>query len=126
MHFWGIPQSPPASDIRPPASWQRILAARQRVLLAARTLEAERNQFNVGLRTSTDVLDASTNLADAQSSEVRALADYQIAQTDLAFATGTLLGATKVQWAPIDPRTNPAVSTPEGAAIIPVTEEAGD
>jgi outer membrane protein TolC len=101
------------------ASWQRILAARQRVLLAARTLEAERNQFNVGLRTSTDVLDAATNLADAQSAEVRALADYQIAQTDLAFATGTLLGASKVQWAPIDPRENPAVSTPEGSIIEP-------
>lgn len=101
------------------ASWQRILAARQRVLLAARTLEAERNQFNVGLRTSTDVLDAATNLANAQSAEVRALADYQIAQTDLAFATGTLLGATKVQWAPIDPRTEPLLSTPEGAQVGP-------
>jgi outer membrane protein TolC len=101
------------------ASWQRILAARQRVLLAARTLEAERNQFNVGLRTSTDVLDAATNLANAQSAEVRALADYQIAQTDLAFATGTLLGATKVQWAPIDPRTEPLLSTPQGAQIGP-------
>lgn len=101
------------------ASWQRILAARQRVLLAARTLEAERNQFNVGLRTSTDVLDAATNLADAQSAEVRALADYQIAQTDLAFATGTLLGASKVQWAPLDPRENPVLSTPEGAIVAP-------
>jgi len=102
------------------ASWQRILAARQRVLLAARTLEAERNQFNVGLRTSTDVLDAATNLANAQSAEVRALADYQIAQTDLAFATGTLLGASKVQWSPIDPRIDPAVSVPEAASIAPV------
>ncbi len=101
------------------ASWQRILAARQRVVLATRTLEAERNQFNVGLRTSTDVLDAATNLANAQSAEVRALADYQIAQTDLAFATGTLLGASKVQWAPIDPRTDPSVTTPDGASVLP-------
>ncbi|MFG0292210.1 MAG: TolC family protein [Phycisphaerales bacterium JB065] len=102
------------------ASWQRILAARQRVLLAARTLEAEQNQFNVGLRTSTDVLDAATNLADAQSAEVRALADYQIAQTDLAFATGTLLGASKVQWAPIDPRTDLNTSSPDGVVLDPV------
>ncbi|MFU8829826.1 MAG: TolC family protein, partial [Phycisphaerales bacterium] len=107
------------------ASWQRILAARQRVILATRTLEAERNQFNVGLRTSTDVLDAATNLANAQSSEVRALADYQIAQTDLAFATGMLLGATKVQWAPIDPRQDPVVSTPEGAMIQPQSPSQG-
>ncbi|MFB3431262.1 MAG: TolC family protein [Phycisphaerales bacterium] len=108
------------------ASWQRILAARQRVLLAARTLQAERNQFDVGLRTSTDVLDAATNLADAQSAEVRALADYQIAQTDLAFATGTLLGATKVQWSPVDPRQNPVLATPQGARIDPPDEPSGD
>lgn len=107
------------------ASWQRILAARQRVLLAARTLEAERNQFNVGLRTSTDVLDAATNLANAQSAEVRALADYQIAQTDLAFATGMLLGATKVQWAPIDPRETPLVAAPDDAWILPAGQNDG-
>jgi len=31
--------------------------------------------------------------------------DYQISQVDLAFATGTLLGASRVQWEPLDPRT---------------------
>lgn len=86
------------------AAWQRILAARQTVILAARTLRAEQNQFDVGARTSTDVLDAATRLGDAQSSEILALVDYQVAQVDLAFATGTLLGAAKVDWAPRDPR----------------------
>lgn len=86
------------------AAWQRIMAARQTVILAARTLRAEQNQFEVGARTSTDVLDAATRLADAQSSEIIALTDYQISQVDLAFATGTLLGAMKVDWAPRDPR----------------------
>lgn len=86
------------------ASWQRILAARQTVILAARTLQAEQNQFDVGARTSTDVLDAATRLADAQSSEIVALTDYQIAQVDLAFATGTLLGSARVDWTPRDPR----------------------
>jgi outer membrane protein len=85
-------------------TWQRILAARQTVLLAARTLRAEQNQFEVGARTSTDVLDAATRLADAQSSEIIALTEYQIAQVDLAFATGTMLGAARVDWAPRDPR----------------------
>lgn len=85
-------------------SWQRILAAQQSVLLAARTLEGEQRQFDAGARTSTDVLDAAARLADAQTSEVRALADYQIAQIDLAFATGTLVGAAKVDWTPLDPR----------------------
>ncbi|HMO26535.1 MAG TPA: TolC family protein, partial [Tepidisphaeraceae bacterium] len=53
-----------------------------------------------GLRTSTDVLDAQTRLADARSSEIGALADYQIAQVDLAYATGTLLGAAAIEWSP--------------------------
>ncbi|MCA9293548.1 MAG: TolC family protein [Phycisphaerales bacterium] len=86
------------------AAWQLILASRQATVLAKRTLDAETNQFRVGLRTSTDVLDAATNLADAQSSEAAAIASYQNAQVDLAFATGTLLGAAKVSWTPVDPR----------------------
>jgi outer membrane protein TolC len=78
--------------------WQRILAARQAAILAGRTYEAERRQFEVGVRTSTDVLDAAARLADAQSSEVRALADYEIARVDIAFGTGTLLGHGRVRW----------------------------
>jgi outer membrane protein TolC len=80
--------------------WQRILAARQASILAARTLQAEQRQFDVGASTSTDVLDAAASLADAQSAEVRALADYQVSQVDLAFAAGVLLGASRVEWAP--------------------------
>ncbi len=82
-------------------SWQRILAARLETVLAARTLAAEERQFDVGLRTSTDVLDASASLADAQSREVLALASYQIALVDIAFATGTSLGAARIRWEPI-------------------------
>jgi outer membrane protein len=82
------------------ANWQRVLAARQRVALAARTLEAEQRQFDLGLRTSTDVLDAQTRLADAQTSEIVALTTYQVSQTDLAFATGTILGHAQVRWTP--------------------------
>jgi len=82
------------------ATWQRMLAARERVVLAARVVEVEQRQFNLGLRTSTDVLDAQTRLANAQSSEVQAIAEYQIAQVDIAQATGTVLGASRVDWAP--------------------------
>jgi outer membrane protein TolC len=84
-------------------SWQRILAARLESILAARTLAAEERQFDVGLRTSTDVLDASASLADAQSREVAALASYQIALVDIAFATGTSLGAARIRWEPFSP-----------------------
>ena len=85
------------------ANWQRILASRQNTILAGRLFEAEKRQFELGLRTSTDVLDAQTKFAEAQSAEIRGLAEYQISQVDLAFATGTLLGAAKVQWGPIVP-----------------------
>jgi outer membrane protein len=79
-------------------NWQRILAARQESVLAGRTFAAEQRQFDLGLRTSTDVLDAATRLSDAQSREISALADYQIALVDLAFATGTVLGEGKIDW----------------------------
>lgn len=82
------------------ANWQRILAARQNAILAARTLAAEERQFGLGLRTSTDVLDAQTSLADAQLSEIRALTEYEISQIDLGVASGMTLGADKIRWEP--------------------------
>jgi len=98
-------------------AWRRILAARLEVLLAARTYEGEKRQFEVGLRTSTDVLDASSRLADAQSREVAALAGWQVALVDLSFATGTLLGGSRIRWEDVlppprvDPDGNPVAVT---------------
>lgn len=80
------------------AAWQRVLANRQSAVLAARLLEAEKRQYDLGLNTSNDVLDAQGRLAGAQSAEVQALAEYQIALVDLAYATGTLLGAARIEW----------------------------
>jgi outer membrane protein TolC len=85
------------------ANWQQILASRQSSLLEAELYQAEIRQFEVGLRTSTDVLEAQTNFANAQSAEIAALTNYQISLVDMAFATGTLLGAAKVEWEPIEP-----------------------
>lgn len=85
------------------SGWQRILASRLSAISAGRTLEAEQRQFDVGRRTSTDVLIAATRLAEAQSAEIAAVTDYEIAQIDLAFATGTILGRSRVDWAPSDP-----------------------
>lgn len=84
------------------AGWQRILAVRQSEILSRRTFEAEQRQFDVGISTSTDVLDAAARLAEAESSVIRAITDYQTAQVDLAFATGTLLGASRIRWDPVD------------------------
>jgi outer membrane protein len=82
------------------ANWQKILSARKRVLLAARVVEGEQRQYDLGRRTSTEVLDAQTRLADAKQSEIAAVAEYQIAQVDLAFATGMVLGQSRVAWQP--------------------------
>jgi outer membrane protein TolC len=85
------------------ANWQRILAARQTTIYNDELYQAEKRQFELGTATSYDVLDAQTSLADARQSEISAIADYQISLIDLAYATGTLLGAAKVQWEPFVP-----------------------
>ena len=87
------------------ANWQRVLAGRQRTILDGRLYEAEKRQYEIGLRTTTDVLQAQTTFADAQSAEILALAEYQIALVDLSYATGTILGAAKIRWEPIIPQT---------------------
>ncbi len=81
-------------------NWYRILATRKAVEAAQRVLDAEIRTFTQGLRNSTDVINAQTQLADAKSALIAALADYQIAQVDIAMATGTVLGEARVDWAP--------------------------
>ncbi len=87
------------------ANWQRILASRQRTILNGRLYKAEQRQFELGLRTSTDVLLAQTQFGNSQSDEIQALAEYQISLVDLAYATGTLLGSARIDWEPIVPET---------------------
>ena len=79
-------------------NWQRILAARQQVLIAGINYEAELKQFNEGLRTMTEVLETLTRLGEAQIKEVKAIGDYQIALVDTAYATGTLLSYSKLDF----------------------------
>lgn len=94
-----------ASDLD--QNWRRILAAEQGVTAAYRDYQVEQSQFQLGRRTSTDVLFAATRLADAQLSRIRAFADYEIAQINLARATGTLLGYGRITLTPIDLDTAP-------------------
>jgi outer membrane protein TolC len=100
------------------SGWQRIMAARQSTILAARTLAGEQRQFDAGARTSTDVLDAAATLANAQSAEIRALTDYQIALTDLAVATGTTLGSADIRWQEIPPANEQMLREPVPASMI--------
>ncbi len=84
------------------SNWHRILAAQQGVEAAYRDYRVEQSQFQLGVRTSTDVLLAATRLADAQLARIRAFVDYEIAQISLARATGTLLGYDKIVLEPIN------------------------
>ena len=83
-------------------NWRRILANEQGVTAAYRDYKVEQSQFQLGFRTSTDVLYAATRLADAQLSRIRAFADYEIAQINLARATGSLLGHGQILLTSVD------------------------
>lgn len=83
-------------------NWRRILAAEQGVTAAERDYKVEQSQFQLGKRTSTDVLFAVTRLADAQLSKIRSFVDYEIARINLARATGTLLGHGQIRISSMD------------------------
>lgn len=78
-------------------NWRRILAAEQGAVATYRDYQVEQQQFQLGMRTSTEVLSAASRLADAQLRRIRAFADYEIAQVLVARATGTLLGQGNIQ-----------------------------
>lgn len=84
-------------------SWQHILANRKNAIYAGMQYKAEKRQYELGTRTSSDVLEAQKDLTQAQVGEINALAQYQIDLIDLAYSTGTLLGEAKVDLGPIVP-----------------------
>ena len=81
--------------------WRRILAAEQGVIAAYRDYRVEQSQFQLGRRTSTEVLQAASRLAEEQLRRISAFADYEITQVMLARATGTLLGRGQVRLQPV-------------------------
>jgi outer membrane protein TolC len=46
----------------------------------------------------TEVLETLTRLGEAQIKEIKAIGDYQVALVDTAYATGTLLGYSKLNF----------------------------
>ncbi len=82
--------------------WRRILAAEQGVIRADRSYRVEQLRFQLGQRTSVEVLAAASNLADAQLRKISAFVSYEIAQVYLARATGTLLGYGRIRLEPYD------------------------
>lgn len=82
--------------------WRNILAAEKNVEAAFRTYRIEQSQFQIGAQTSTEVLRSAAELAEAQLDRISALAGYEIAQIELARATGTLLGYSRIILEPTD------------------------
>ena len=69
----------------------RAKATREARLYAAAALDAEQKKLDNGKSTSFVVLQLQSNLTSAQSAEIRALADYNIALAQLALDEGTTL-----------------------------------
>ena len=82
--------------------WNRIIAAMDAAEGALEAYEAEVEQNFAGRRTSTEVLEASQNLAQAESRVVRALADYAMSKVYIALSTGTMLGFSNIVWEPVE------------------------
>ena len=80
--------------------WNRIIASTRAALAAQQAFQAELEQNVAGRRTSTEVLEAAKFMADAEIQVIRSMADYAISQVEIALATGTILGASQVQWQP--------------------------
>ena len=70
---------------------KRVQAARVNVDLQRKKLEAEQKRLQYGLSNSFQVLSFQNDLTAAQSSEVKAIIDYNKSLANLANATGTLL-----------------------------------
>jgi outer membrane protein TolC len=83
-------------------SWRRILAAEKDVEAALRTYKVEQLNFQIGKRTSTEVLDRAAQLAGSQMNRIDAIVEYEKAQIDLAQVTGTLLGYSRIILEPKD------------------------
>jgi outer membrane protein TolC len=72
-------------------SFQRVGATREATLYAEAALDAEQKKLESGKSTSFTVLQLQKNLTDAGSTEIRALADYNIALAQLYLDEGTIL-----------------------------------
>jgi len=70
---------------------KRIDAAKQARLLAAETLAAGETRLRAGIATTFEILQFQRDLATAAISEIRAMADYNIAVARYHQATGTTL-----------------------------------
>jgi len=67
---------------------ERILATETAVTSADESLRIEREKYNIGKGSITDVLDAQSALLDSQTNYYRAMADYNTALAQVRLAVG--------------------------------------
>lgn len=77
-------------------AFQRVKATREARSFAAAALEAEQKKLESGKSTSFEVLRLQRDLTTAASSEIRALADYNVALARLAQTEGSTLERRRV------------------------------
>ena len=77
-------------------SYQQVNATREARIYAEAALDAEQKKLESGKSTSFVVLQLQKNLTSASSSELRALADYNIARAQLALNEGSTLDHRRV------------------------------
>ncbi len=75
----------------------RVEAAKANRVLQQKKLEAEEERYKNGLSTSYNVLDFQEDLAFAQSAELKAVIDYNIARIRFEQAQGTLLESFNIK-----------------------------
>jgi outer membrane protein TolC len=79
------------------SSYKRIQATRAATRHAQAALSVETQKLRVGTTTSFQVTQLQKQLADAQSAEIRALVDYNIAKDQLFQAEGTSLQVNEIE-----------------------------
>jgi len=74
------------SNVR--SAWERIQTTKAAVTLADESLRIEREKYDLGKGSITDVLDAQSALLDSQTNYYRAMADYRTALAQVRLAVG--------------------------------------
>lgn len=73
------------------SAYKRVSASRIARELAEENLRNQKKRYEVGIVTTTDILDFQEKATNAMAVEARAIADHAIAEAELARAEGTLL-----------------------------------
>ena len=80
------------------SSWESVQATHEARVYAEAALDAEQKKYNVGKSTTFTVLQLQNNLTSARSQEIRALANYNEALSNLAQQEGNTLERRQIDF----------------------------